>query len=84
MIEFEHVSKVYDTGNKAVQDIDLNIGDGEFVFITGRSGAGKSTLLKLLTREIKASEGRVSVGGRDLGRLKIREIPRYIMTFSRL
>lgn len=77
MIEFEHVSKVYDTGNKAVQDIDLNIGDGEFVFITGRSGAGKSTLLKLLTREIKASEGRVSVGGRDLGRLKIREIPRY-------
>ncbi len=77
MIEFEHVSKVYDTGNKAVQDIDLNIGDGEFVFITGRSGAGKSTLLKLLTREIKASDGKVSVGGQDLGRLKTREIPGY-------
>lgn len=77
MIEFNHVSKIYDTGNKAVQDIDLKIEDGEFVFITGRSGAGKSTLLKLLTREIKASEGAVIVDGRDLGRLKNREIPRY-------
>lgn len=77
MIEFKHVSKLYNTGNKAVQDINLRVESGEFVFITGRSGAGKSTLLKLLTREIRASEGTVSVDGFDLGRLKNRDIPKY-------
>lgn len=77
MIEFNNVSKVYDTGNKALRDINLTVDDGEFVFVTGRSGAGKSTLLKLITRELKASSGEVIVAGRDIGRLKEREIPRY-------
>ena len=77
MIEFNNVSKVYDTGNRAIRDINLTVGDGEFVFVTGRSGAGKSTLLKLITRELKATEGEVLVAGRDIGRLREREIPRY-------
>ena len=77
MIEFNNVSKVYDTGNRAIRDINLTVGDGEFVFVTGRSGAGKSTLLKLITRELKATEGEVLVAGRDIGRLRERDIPRY-------
>ncbi len=77
MIEFNNVSKVYDTGNRAIRDINLTVGDGEFVFVTGRSGAGKSTLLKLITRELRATEGEVLVAGRDIGRLRERDIPRY-------
>ena len=77
MIEFNNVSKVYDTGNRAIRDINLTVGDGEFVFVTGRSGAGKSTLLKLITRELRATEGEVLVAARDIGRLRERDIPRY-------
>ncbi len=77
MIEFRNVTKNYGKGSRAVKNINLRIDDGEFVFITGKSGAGKSTLLKLITREFKASDGEVIVNGRDLKKLKNREIPRY-------
>lgn len=77
MIEFKNVSKTYETGNRALRNITLRIKDGEFVFVVGRSGSGKTTLIKLLTRELKASEGSIIVNGRDLGRLKPREIPHY-------
>ncbi|MFQ9505463.1 MAG: ATP-binding cassette domain-containing protein [Veillonella sp.] len=49
MIEFKNVSKVYDNGSVALDDVCLTINDGEFVLICGHSGAGKSTLFKLLT-----------------------------------
>ena len=65
MIDFEHVSKQYKKGEKpALDDINLHIDDGEFVFLLGHSGAGKSTLLKLLLREERASSGRVIVDGK--------------------
>ena len=52
MIDFEHVSKEYKKGGRlALEDINLHVDDGEFVFLLGHSGAGKSTLLKLILRE---------------------------------
>lgn len=77
MIEFDNVSKTYETGNRALRDISLKINDGEFVFIVGRSGSGKSTLIKLITRELKATDGSIRINGKDLGKLKAREIPKY-------
>ena len=69
MIDFEHVSKTYETHNDenvALEDINIHIGEGEFVFILGHSGAGKSTFLKLIQMEEKPTEGRVLVNGQDL------------------
>ena len=54
MIEVKNLTKTYKTGNKALKGINIQIQDGEFVFIMGRSGSGKSTLLKLLLKELEA------------------------------
>ena len=80
MIRFENVKKVYPGTGKspdivALQNVNLHIGKGEFVFVLGHSGAGKSTFLKLILREEAATEGRVIVNGRDLSTIKNREIP---------
>ncbi len=65
MIDLEHVSKEYKQGGPlALDDINLHVDDGEFVFLLGHSGAGKSTLLKLLLREELPSEGKVTVLGK--------------------
>ncbi len=77
MIEFNNVSKTYETGNRAVRNINLKIEDGEFVFIVGRSGSGKSTLIRLITRELKATQGSITVNGKVLETLKPREVPKY-------
>ena len=69
MIEFEHVSKVYETQNDenvALEDINIQIDEGEFVFVLGHSGAGKSTFLKLMLMEEKPTEGRVIINDQDL------------------
>ena len=75
MIEFEDVTKVYPGGNTALENVNLHIDKGEFVFVLGHSGAGKSTFLKLILREEKATSGRVLIDGKDLGRMKEREVP---------
>ena len=64
MIEFEHVYKTYETHNDenvALEDINIHIEEGEFVFILGHSGAGKSTFLKLIQMEEKPTEGKVPI-----------------------
>ncbi len=75
MIEFCGVSKVYENGTKALEDINIKVNDGEFVFIVGPSGAGKSTLVKLLMKEEEPTAGRILVGESDLAKLKRRDIP---------
>ena len=76
MIDFEHVSKEYKKGGKlALEDVNFHVDDGEFVFLLGHSGAGKSTLLKLILREEVPSEGKVLVDGRDVARMRRRQIP---------
>jgi cell division transport system ATP-binding protein len=75
IIEFDKVSKVYPGNVGAVLDISLNIKMGEFISLVGPSGAGKSTLIKLLTCEEMPSSGRISVAGRDISKLKKRELP---------
>ena len=76
MIDFEHVTKQYKRGEKpALEDVNLHIDDGEFVFLLGHSGAGKSTLLKLILREERASQGRVLVDGKDVAKLRRHKIP---------
>ena len=75
MIVFDNVTKVYPGGNTALKNVSLHIRKGEFVFVLGHSGAGKSTFLKLILREEKATSGHVLVDGKDLSRLKEREVP---------
>jgi len=73
MISLQRVSKSYDTPAgpfRAVQDIDLEIGSGEFVTITGKSGSGKSTLLNMLGGIDRPSSGSVKVSGRAIENLQ--------------
>ena len=76
MIEFKNVSKVYDNGSVALDDVCLTINDGEFVLICGHSGAGKSTLFKLLTHEVVPDTGTVIVDDFDVTRMKRSKIPK--------
>jgi cell division transport system ATP-binding protein len=68
---------MYGRGIFALREVSLSIGKGDFVFLTGPSGAGKSTFLRLLLRQEIPTEGRVSVGGRDLARLSGRQVQTY-------
>lgn len=74
-IELEHVSKLYKSKKRkrrsvyqenGVEDIDLKIKQGEFVFVVGGSGAGKSTLLRLISGQTKPSRGKVYIDQKDL------------------
>ncbi|RLV57744.1 cell division ATP-binding protein FtsE [Parashewanella curva] len=77
MIEFEQVSKVYPSGQKALTQVDFALGSGEMAFLTGHSGAGKSTLLKLITVIERASAGRVIVNDYDVAKLKRKQVPYF-------
>jgi len=75
MIELQDVTFVYDGRARALTNINLKIEKGEFVFLVGPTGTGKSTLLRLIYRDNVAGTGLVIVAGRDVTKLKRREVP---------
>ena len=77
MIELSNVCKTYETGNKALRNVSITIGDGEFVFIMGRSGSGKSTLMKLLLKEVEPTSGKIVVNDMNLGKMPRHYVPKY-------
>ena len=77
MIKFENVSKIYENNVKALSDINIEIGAGEFVFLVGPSGSGKSTFIKMLLKEVEPTNGKVIVGSTDLSKLTRKQIPYF-------
>ena len=83
MVILQDVKMTYPGSNAdALKGIDLTIEDGEFVFLVGPSGSGKTTIIKLLTGEIKASEGEISVNGYDLTTIRRRALPKFRRTLG--
>lgn len=77
MILFDNVRKTYSNGVEAIRGLNFRIYDGEFVFLMGASGAGKSTLIKMLMKEEEPTEGRVSVNGRFLSKIRRSAVQKY-------
>jgi cell division transport system ATP-binding protein len=83
VIKFDDVSKKYKNSNTpALDGINLNIEQGEFVFLVGQSGSGKSSLLRLLLKEEKASSGTVTVDGINVAKLPNRKVPAFRRTMG--
>ncbi|OGZ00104.1 MAG: cell division ATP-binding protein FtsE [Candidatus Liptonbacteria bacterium RIFCSPLOWO2_01_FULL_52_25] len=76
MINFQTVSKFYNHAS-ALEEVDFEVKQGEFVSLTGRSGAGKSTVIKLLIGEEKPSKGRVFFSQYEVNKLKDKDLPAF-------
>lgn len=75
MIRLENVTKVYEGGTIAANDVSLDIKKGEFMFLVGASGSGKSTLIKLILRDEPVTRGKVWVAGKDVTTMPKWKIP---------
>ena len=75
MIKCEHVTKTYKDTVIALDDANIEIGKGEFVFLVGPTGSGKSTLLRLLLKEEEPTQGEIYVAGKNIGKLSPWKVP---------
>jgi cell division transport system ATP-binding protein len=75
MIRLDHVTKVYEGGSVAANDVSLDIQKGEFIFLVGASGSGKSTLIRLMLRDEPVTRGKIWVAGKDITTLPRWKIP---------
>ena len=83
MIRMKNVTEVYDSsGTVALDGVDLAIEEGEFVFLVGPSGSGKTTLMKLITGEIRPTNGTVIVNDFDMTKIKRRKLPKMRRTLG--
>jgi cell division transport system ATP-binding protein len=78
MIRLDNVTKVYEGGTVAVNDVSLDIQKGAFVFLVGASGSGKSTIIRLMLRDEPVTRGKIWVAGKD-----ITTLPRWKIPFLR-
>ncbi len=83
MLQFKNVTKTYENTNvTALENVNLDIEKGEFVFLVGHSGAGKSTLIKLITAEEQATSGEIIINDINVTELSRKEIPYYRRTLG--
>jgi cell division transport system ATP-binding protein len=75
MIKVEKVTKLYKDSVVALEEVNLEIGKGEFVFVVGPSGSGKSTLIRLMLKEEEPTKGNIFVAGKNIGRLSSWKVP---------
>jgi cell division transport system ATP-binding protein len=76
MISLQRVTKTYRNGVVALEDVNVDVEKGEFVFIVGQSGSGKSTMIRLLLKEEEATKGEVYVAGKNLAKVTSWNVPK--------
>ncbi len=74
ILEFQHVSKVYNNTTKALDDLSFSVKEGEFLSIIGPSGAGKSTILRCINRLVDATDGKIINDGKDIMHINKRQL----------
>lgn len=77
MLELKDIKLKYSTGTLALDNVNLKINPGEFVFLIGASGAGKSSFIKLLTKELNPTSGQIYFDGNNITKIHKRSIPKY-------
>ena len=83
MVQMENVTKIYESSNTlALDNVDLTINEGEFVFLVGPSGSGKTTIMKLITGEVRPTSGKVIVNNFNMTNIRRSKLPRVRRTLG--